>query len=201
MARGSGSGASSAGGGLTVALGATVTPPKTALLALPIVLLLAASPVLAQETNLPPGWIPPTSIGLFDEPQLLRKLANSSDGTLTGEREPQDGPYAEMGNMITGSGWLSAGPGYRRHVLGGAALVDMSASLSTNLYKMAQGRIQWPHIANDHLALGAQASTGTWCRSTISASARFAEGQSERLPVQRYRRPCNATVRATRGCR
>jgi outer membrane protein assembly factor BamA len=132
---------------------------STALLTFSIVTLLATGPAFAQGTtssDLPRGWVPPTSIGLFAEPQLLRKLANSSDGSLTGERDPQDGPYAEMGHMISGSGWLSAGPGYRRHVLGGAALVDLSAAVSTNLYKMAQGRIEWPHVAHDHLALGAQ---------------------------------------------
>jgi len=123
------------------------------------IMLLVPGPAFAQETkpfSLPPGWVPPTSIGLFAEPQLLRKLANASDGSLTGERDPQDGPYAELGHMISGSGWLSAGPGYRHHVLGGAALVDLSAAVSTNLYKMAQGRIGWPHVAHDRLALGAQ---------------------------------------------
>jgi hypothetical protein len=132
---------------------------STALLMFSIVTLLATGSEFAQETtpsDLPPGWVPPTSIGLFGEPVLLRKLANASDGALVGEREPEDGPYAEMGHMITGSGWISAGPGYRHHVFGGAALVDVGAALSWNLYKMAQGRIEWSHLAHDRLAVGAQ---------------------------------------------
>ena len=58
----------------TVALGAPVIPPRPRL-AFPVGLrLLAAGTALAQETNLPKGWIPPASIGLFDEPQLLEEI-------------------------------------------------------------------------------------------------------------------------------
>ena len=60
--------------------------------------------------------------------------------------------------MITGAGWISAGPGYRRHLLDDRALVDVSAALSWNLYQVAQGRFELPHLANDRLSLGAQAS-------------------------------------------
>ena len=108
-----------------------------------------------------------------------------------------------MGNMIsTGSGafW---GPGYRRHVLGGAALVDISAAISTNLYKMAQGRIQWPHLAHDHLALGGQVVY----RDMGGMSARFRPGSDSLKANQSAYRfndvdvLANATVRATPGSR
>jgi hypothetical protein len=71
--------------------------------------------------------------GFVAEPDLLRKIANASDGGLSSDREPNDGPYAEFGNMITAAGWISAGPGYRRHVLNRHAVIDVSAALSWRL--------------------------------------------------------------------
>jgi len=137
-------------------------PPslKHALLTLSIVMLLAPGLAFAQATkpsNLPPGWVPPTPVGLVAEPELLRKLVNASDASTSGDGEAKDGPYAELGNMITGAGWISAGPGYRQHVLDGRALVDVSAAVSWNLYRTVQGRFELPHVAHDRLLLGAQA--------------------------------------------
>jgi outer membrane protein assembly factor BamA len=114
---------------------------------------------LAQEaktSSLPPGWIASTPKGLIAEPDLLRKLANASDGTGNADGEGGDGPYAELGNVITGGGWISAGPGYRHRVLDGLAVVDVSAVVSWNLYKTAQGRFELPHVAHDRLSVGAQ---------------------------------------------
>jgi len=123
-------------------------------------ILAAPDPVaLAQETtpsSLPPGWIASTPKGLIAEPELLRKLANASDNVGNAGGEGSDGPYVELGNVITGGGWISAGPGYRRHVLNDMAVVDLSAAVSWNLYKAAQGRFELPHLADDRLSVGAQ---------------------------------------------
>jgi hypothetical protein len=94
------------------------------------------SAVSAQETassELPPGWITPTTPGIVKNPRSWKKLASASDNNVGGE--PKDGLHAEFGNMITGEGWISAGPGYRRRVLKGAARIDVSAALSWNLYR------------------------------------------------------------------
>ncbi len=129
---------------------------RNALLSLSIVVMLAPNPVAAaQET--PPGWIPPTPTGLIDEPVLLTQFVNSTDSNLKRDGEPTDGLYAEFGNMITGAGWISAGPGYRHYVFNDRAFVDGSAALSWNLYKTIQGRFEVPHLANDRLSVGAQA--------------------------------------------
>jgi hypothetical protein len=108
----------------------------------------------AQEANLPPGWVPSTPAGMIAEPSLLRKLASASESTIGGE--PRDGFYVETGNMITGEGWISAGPGYRRHLLDGAAVIDGSAAVSWNLYRTAQVSLQFPHLAHDRLSIGGQ---------------------------------------------
>jgi len=120
-----------------------------------------ASPVpsaLAQETTSsgpPPGWIVSTPKGLIAEPEFLRKLANASDSLRNADGEGSDGLYADFGNVITGGG-ISVGPGYRHHVLDGGAVVDVSAVVSWNLYRAAQGRFELPHIAHDRLAVGGQ---------------------------------------------
>ena len=110
----------------------------------------------ATPSALPPGWIVPPPTGLLAEPTALKKFVNSTDG-LTADRERGDGPYAEFGDMITGAGWISAGPGYRFHVLDDHAFVDLSSAISWNFYKVAQARFEFPHLVHDRLSLGAQA--------------------------------------------
>jgi outer membrane protein assembly factor BamA len=113
--------------------------------------------VFAQETGqtpLPPGWIPPITPGYFQEPKLLTRAVNATDNYIGDE--PKDGLYAEWDNMITGSGWISLGPGYRQYVLNRQAFIDVSAALSWKLYKVAQGTFALPHLAHDRVGLGAQ---------------------------------------------
>jgi hypothetical protein len=58
--------------------------------------------------------------------------------------------------MITGAGWISAGPGYRKHLFNRRALVDGSAAVSWRAYKMAQARFEWTDLADDHVSVGSQ---------------------------------------------
>jgi hypothetical protein len=95
--------------------------------------------------------------GLLREPSVMAKAVDRIDRMLNQSGEPKDGFYADLGNMVTGSGWIGGGPGYRHHVLDGQAIVDGSAAISWNLYKMAQVRFEFPHLAHDHLTVGAQA--------------------------------------------
>jgi hypothetical protein len=124
------------------------------------ILVLAPCPGFGQEAtspSLPPGWITPTPKGLVAEPALLQKLVATSESTVGDEREPPDGFYAETGNLITGEGWISAGPGYRRRLLDDRLRIDASAAVSWNLYSTVQASIEVPHLAHDRLTLGAQA--------------------------------------------
>lgn len=93
---------------------------------------------------------------MFEEPRLLRLVMDAAAPMLAdGTEERQTGPYLAMGNLITGAGWLSAGPGYRQW-LGRRAFVDASAEVSWRLYKQAQARVEMPALAGDRLAVGAQ---------------------------------------------
>lgn len=73
----------------------------------------------------------------------------SSDGD-----QVKGGFYPELGNMPTGAGWISAGPGYRQWLFGHRALFDGSAALSWRAYKMIQARFELPGLAGGHLTVG-----------------------------------------------
>jgi outer membrane protein assembly factor BamA len=120
----------------------------------------AAERAWSQEVNtpVPPGWIVSSPPGIFGEPGALRHFVKSTESALGTNREPADGAYVEFGNMPTGEGWISAGPGYRHHVLDGRAVIDASAGVSWNLYQGVQTRFELPHLANDRVSVGAQAT-------------------------------------------
>jgi outer membrane protein assembly factor BamA len=109
-----------------------------------------ASPALAQSSA-------SEQTPLFDEPRIIAKTMSWVEDFGRDESgAPKDGFYPELGHMITGAGWISVGPGYRRHLLGGQALVDVSAAISWRAYKIAQGRLEFPHLANDRVSVGSQ---------------------------------------------
>ena len=103
--------------------------------------------------------------GLLGEPHAMSKaitfiLRKRGD---SGTSVAKDGFYPDMGNMPTGSGWISAGPGFRHHVADGRVLFDGSAAISWRAYKVAQGRFELPRLAHDHLTIGSQ---GLWRDAT-----------------------------------
>jgi len=136
-----------------------MTPVGTAAIVL-VALVLAAPRASAQQegnsdgaaTGLPPGWVVSPTPGFLREPSLLSKVAMSTDTGLSGDA--RDGFYVETGNMISGEGWISAGPGYRRTVFHDHARVDMSAAVSWNYYTVAQLSFELPHVAHDRVSLG-----------------------------------------------
>jgi hypothetical protein len=125
--------------------------------------LIPATVANAQDTtpSTPPSCCASTPMpgptGLFDEPRLVKAAADGADRRIGSGRMPDDGLYADFGNMITGAGWISAGPGYRHHVLHDHVVIDVSAALSWKLYKVAQARLEVPLLAHDRLLVGAGA--------------------------------------------
>lgn len=127
-----------------------------------VVLLCAGSPALAQQPPQEPS-VPPVSEprpGLLTEPRFISKAVDLYDRRASRRASPdgpsRDGFYLELGNMITGAGFLSAGPGYRQHVLNDRAVVSTSAAVSMRLYTMAQGTIEFPSVLSDRVTVGAQ---------------------------------------------
>jgi hypothetical protein len=68
----------------------------------------------------------------------------------------KSGFYPEFNHQITGSGWVSIGPGYHYRFLDGRALIEGSASVSWRGYEMAQGRFELSDLADHHLTVGSQ---------------------------------------------
>lgn len=126
-----------------------------------------ADAVLAQDKGgSAPAQQPPAAVaplrptGLFKEPTLIVgaiDFANRRFGDHIGPA--RNGFYPELSNMVTGSGWISAGPGYRRYFSNDRIFVDTSGAVSWHLYKMAQARVELPKLADGHLVLGVQ---GMW---------------------------------------
>ena len=98
-----------------------------------------------------------TQSGLLHEPGALRRAVTMANRWLgEGGGAPRDAFYPEFGNMITGAGWISAGPGYRQHLFDDRAFVDGSTAISWHAYKMAQARFELPALAGRRLAVGTQ---------------------------------------------
>jgi len=114
---------------------------------------------VTQGTNAPPITATTTPItGLFKEPELFTKGLNYALKKFdTDDQRNKSGWYVELSNMITGSGWISAGPGYRQWVLNDKAFYDASAAVSWHLYNMAQTRFEAPDLTKYHIQLGVQA--------------------------------------------
>ena len=130
---------------------------------------LTASAAAAQATSAQtsdPAEVPavtqPAARGLFDEPEALRKgfefasrrIGRDDSGQPT--RIEKRGFYPEMGNMVTGAGWISAGVGYRHYVFGDRAFIDASTGLSWRAYKMAQARFEVTPDEGDRISFGTQ---------------------------------------------
>jgi hypothetical protein len=99
---------------------------------------------------------PISAAGFFAEPKLLTLAIDSTIDVLGDSVKPSTGFYPELSNMITGSGFVSIGPGYRREVFQHRAFVDASAAASWHLYKMAQTRFEAPDIVAHRVSVGIQ---------------------------------------------
>jgi hypothetical protein len=124
--------------------------------------LLCAYPVSAsaQEQPRSPAQgappIPETATeaqGFIGEPDFITRAVIFGDRHF-GNGDRTNGFYIDSFNMITGAGWIAAGPGYRRWMKQDAMFADASASISWRGYKTAQARFELPRFANSRLALG-----------------------------------------------
>jgi outer membrane protein assembly factor BamA len=134
---------------------------------LPLVLAFVAlaAPLLAQDMRIDErseggqsllSAAPRPDAGLLTEPRLLTSAIDTGFERFGETGTPKNGYYTELSNMITGSGFISIGPGYRHDVLGKNGFVDVSGAVSWRLYNMMQGRFEMPALAHDHITLGAQ---------------------------------------------
>ena len=118
----------------------------------------AATAAPAAQPSRPTTTTQGKPVGFFKEPAIITSTIDYFNRRFgEGAGRPKDGFYPEFSNMITGAGWVSAGPGYRHYFSDDQVMLDASAALSWHLYKMGQARFELPTLANDHLVVGAQA--------------------------------------------
>lgn len=135
---------------LTVAAWLVVGPLAATLLAQPTTSDAVVPPQVAEENT--------TYTGYFTEPRFMsRSISKASDFLRDGTSAPGDGFFVETSNMVTGAGWITAGPGYRHRYLDRQILFETSAAVSWRFYKMAQARLEFPRLANGRVAAGTQA--------------------------------------------
>jgi surface antigen Omp85-like protein len=113
-----------------------------------VTLMVAAEPTgaLAQER--------PANDAILGEPYVITRAIDAVTRTIGDGSEVNNGFYPELSNFPTGSGWISAGPGYRHWFFGDQLFLDGSAAISWRSYKMSQARIELPRLARSRLALG-----------------------------------------------
>jgi outer membrane protein assembly factor BamA len=118
-------------------------------LALCVLFLTSAATAMAQDqpagapsdtTTQPPGEGFVAKARRFaDENAFIKRMFGDGDGI-----------YIRFGGMTTGSG-IGLGPGYRRHVANNKIFVDVSAGLSTKLYKTVDANVRWLQLFGDRL--------------------------------------------------
>ena len=65
---------------------------------------------------------------------------------------PREGVYARFGGMVTGSG-LALGAGYRKYFLDEKIFGDVSAALSTKMYKAVDAKARWAQFWGDRVEI------------------------------------------------
>jgi hypothetical protein len=94
--------------------------------------------------------------GLFGEPRFLTRAINFGARTSGEGGGLKSGFYPEFSNMVTGSGWISVGPGYRQWLFNDRAVIEGSTAISWRAYKMAQARFELTKLARSRVAVGSQ---------------------------------------------
>jgi hypothetical protein len=109
----------------------------------------------AQEA---PPPLEPHAEAFFDEPGLLTSAFDFA-GRFTTRGGGGDSPgfYPKVGGMISGAGWISAGPGVRTDLFGGRARAAAYATVSWRGYVNADTSLEFPLLLGGRLAAGTEA--------------------------------------------
>ena len=155
-----------------------------------LIAFVTSAPLAAQEAP----------VALLPEPRIITKAVDLVTGFKPEEGSgPKDGFYVHTGQMITGAGWISLGPGYRRHMLNELAVVDLSTAVSWRGYKTAQARVELPSLADDHVVLGSQVRWSDLTQVTyFGAGPDSIEAQRSDYRLQTTDTVFYATVRSNR---
>lgn len=120
-------------------------------------MMLGASRVAsAQPSPAPVAEQPAALAGLLPEPRVITRGIDFATRTMGDGSGDKSGFYADVSNMITGAGWVSAGPGYRWWIGGDRLFIDTSAAISWRGYKIARARVELTNLVHSRVALGSE---------------------------------------------
>lgn len=119
--------------------------------------LLAFSAITAPDPPPQQG----TNKAILGEPLFLTSVVDAVKSRKKNEGEISTGPYITFGTGVSGAGWISTGPGYRR-MFGDRFLLDMSAVVSWRQYMSGRARVEVRPRENGSLTLGAQLLAQDW---------------------------------------
>lgn len=121
--------------------------------------------------------------GVVPEPLFITRAIDFATRTIGGGGGEKNGLYADMSNMISGAGWISIGPGFRRWFNGDDVFTDVSAAMSWRSYTMARGRLELTRLAHSRLAVGTEVKWQDFTQNTY-----FGDGpDSSELDRSEYR--------------
>ena len=120
-----------------------------------LITLAATCPAWAQNTTEPKSDTPQQTERDADQGEIgaIDKAKRWAEEKHIVERiAPREGLYVRFGDMTTGSG-LALGPGYRKYLFNERVFADVSAGLSTKLYKAFDAKARWAQFWNDRVEL------------------------------------------------
>lgn len=130
--------------------------------------LVVSSAAFAQEPT--PRASGGANEGVFAEPHFITRAIDFATRTMGDGSGDKNGIYPELGNMITGAGGISVGPGYRHWFNGDRLFVDASAAMSWRSYKMARGRIELTNLLKSRVAIGSEVKWQDFTQNTYFGS-------------------------------
>jgi Omp85 superfamily domain len=89
----------------------------------------------------------PAEVGFIDKAKRW-----AEEKRIAERLSPREGLYARFGGMTTGSG-LALGAGYRRYFAEERIFGDVSAALSTKMYKAVDAKARWAQLWDDRIEI------------------------------------------------
>jgi hypothetical protein len=120
-----------------------------------LVIALAASSAWAQAPAEPatdPAAPPERDATATDISTIDKAKRWAEEKRLLDRLSPREGIYPRFGGMTTGSGF-AAGAGYRKYLFDEQLFTDVSAALSTKLYKAFDARARWAQLWSGRVEL------------------------------------------------
>lgn len=124
--------------------------------ALTLLVAFAGAPRVAGAQTPPAPAAESPRTALLPEPGFITRGIDFATRTIGDGSGDKSGFYPDLADMISGAGWISAGPGYRQWINGDRIFFDASAAISWRAYKTARTRLEFTNLARSRVAIGGE---------------------------------------------